>query len=98
LSTANEENARAQVCDSLDLCFIVYDFILYSHDSSIHRKSSPADPPKRVTPPAPSSHATLVAPSVGVIGSGALSAVEAWDFYQRTVEFLESLKNKEADQ
>jgi hypothetical protein len=46
---ADEENAHAQVCNSLDLCFIVCDFILYSHDSSVHRKSSPVDPSKKIT-------------------------------------------------
>jgi hypothetical protein len=53
---------------------------------------------RRVTQPAPSSHDTPAAPSVGVTGSGALSAVEAWDFCRRTSEFLEGLKNKEVDQ
>jgi hypothetical protein len=56
------------------------------------------DLPKRVTQPAPSSHATPAAPSVGVAGSGALSAAEVWDFYWRTAEFLVGLKKKEADQ
>jgi hypothetical protein len=58
----------------------------------------PVDLPKRVTQPAPSSHATPVAPSVGVAGSGALSAAEVWDFCRRTTEFLVGLKKKEADQ
>jgi antirestriction protein ArdC len=57
-----------------------------------------ADLPKRVTQPAPSSHATSVASSVGVTGSSALSVAEAWNFCQRAAEFLEGLKNKEADQ
>jgi hypothetical protein len=64
LGAANEENAHAQACDSLDLCFIVCEFILYSHDSSAHRKPSLTDPSKKITQPAPSSYATLVAPSV----------------------------------
>jgi hypothetical protein len=98
LGTANEENARAQVCDSLDLCFIVCEFILYSHDSSVHRKPSPVDSSKKITQPAPSSYATPVAPSAGVTGSTALSAAEAWDFCRRTAKFLEGLKNREADQ
>jgi hypothetical protein len=58
----------------------------------------PVDPSKKITHPAPSSYATLVAPSAGVTGSTALSAAEAWDFYQRTTEFLEGLKNRDADQ
>jgi hypothetical protein len=66
-----------QVCGSLDLCVIVCDFILYSDDSSVHRKPSPTDPPERVTQPAPSSHAIPVTSSVGVIGSNTLSAAEA---------------------
>jgi hypothetical protein len=80
------------------LCFIVCDFILYSHDSSVQRKPSPADPSKKITQPVPSSHATLVAPSVGVTGSTMLSDAEAWDFCWWTAEFLEGLKNREDDQ
>jgi hypothetical protein len=91
-------NAHAQVCDSLDLCFIVCEFILYSHDSSVHRKSSPADPSKKITQPAPSLYATPVAPSTRVTGSTTLSTAEAWDFCRRTAEFLEGLKNREANQ
>jgi hypothetical protein len=53
---------------------------------------------KKITQPAPSLYATSVAPSAGVTGSTALSAAEAWDFYRWTTEFLESLKNREADQ
>jgi hypothetical protein len=98
LGTVNEENACAQVCDSLDLYFIVCEFILYSHDSSVHRKPSPVDPPKRVNQPAPSSYATPVAPSARVTDSPTLSAAEVWDFYRRTAEFFEGLKNREADQ
>jgi hypothetical protein len=33
-----------------------------------------------------------------VTGSTTLSAAEAWDFCRRTTEFLEGLKNREADQ
>jgi hypothetical protein len=80
------------------LCFIICEFILYSHDSSVHRKPSPADPSKKITQPTPSSYATPVTPSVGVTSSTTLSAVEAWDFCRRTAEFLEGLKNKEDDQ
>jgi hypothetical protein len=98
LGAANEENARAQVCDIVNLCFIVCDFILYSRDSFVHRKPSPADPMKRVTQPAPSSYAIPIASSVGVTSSSALSAAEAWDFYQWTAEFLMGLKNKQVDQ
>jgi hypothetical protein len=98
LGAANEENAHAQVCDSLDLCFIICDFIWYSYDSSTHRKPSPADPPKRIIHPIPSSHATPVAPSVGVTDSSVLSAAEAWDFCRWTTKFLKGLKDKEADQ
>jgi hypothetical protein len=98
LGATNEENAHAQVCDSLDLCFIIYDFILYSHDSSVHRKPSPVYPSKKITQPTPSSHATSVTPFVGVTDSSALSSTEAWDFCRWTAEFLEDLKNRETDQ
>jgi hypothetical protein len=80
------------------LCFIICDFILYSHDSSVHRKPSSVDPSKKITQPTPSSHVAPVAPSVGVTGSITMSAAEAWDFCQQTDEFLEGLKNREADQ
>jgi hypothetical protein len=58
----------------------------------------PADPSKKITQHAPSSYATPVAPSVGVTGSNALSTAEAWDFCRQTAEFLEGLKNRDADQ
>jgi hypothetical protein len=97
LGATDDENAHSQVCDNLDLCFIVCEFILYSHDSSVHRKPSSADSLKKITQPAPS-YATPVAPSVGVTSSTTLSATEAWDFYRWTAKFLEGLKNREADQ
>jgi hypothetical protein len=62
------------------------------------RKPLPGDPLKRIIQPAPSSYATPIAPSVGVTGSTTLSAAEAWDLCRRTTEFLEGLKNREADQ
>jgi hypothetical protein len=37
-------------------------------------------------------------PPIGVIGSKVVSTVEAWDYSWRTTEFLEGLKNREADQ
>jgi hypothetical protein len=80
------------------LYFIVCEFILYFDDSSVRRKPSSANPSKKITKPATSSYATLVASSVGVTGSTMLSAAEAWDYCQRTAEFLEGLKNREADQ
>jgi hypothetical protein len=98
LGAADEENARAQVCDNLDLYFIVCEFILYSHDSYVHRKPSSADLSKKITQPTPSSYATPIAPSVGVTGSTTLSVAEAWDYYRRTTKFLEGLKNRDADQ
>jgi hypothetical protein len=76
------------VCDDLDLYFIVCEFILYSDVSSVCRKPSSADPLKKITKPATSSYATPVPPSTGVTGSTTLSAAEAWDYCQRTVEFL----------
>jgi hypothetical protein len=56
------------------------------------------DQSKKITQSAPSSYATPVAPSVGVTGSTALSAAEAWDFHRRTAKFLKGLKNRGADQ
>jgi hypothetical protein len=58
----------------------------------------PANPSKKITQPTPSSYATLIAPSAGIAGSTALSATEAWDFCRWTAEFLEGLKNRDADQ
>jgi hypothetical protein len=71
---------------------------MYSHGSSIRRKPSSADPSKKITQPAPSSYATPVAPSAGMTGSTTLSAAEAWNYCRRIAEFLEGLKNKEANQ
>jgi hypothetical protein len=53
---------------------------------------------RKITQLAPSLYAILVAPSAGVAGSTALSAVEAWDFCWWIAEFLEGLKNKDVDQ
>jgi hypothetical protein len=80
------------------LCFIVGDFILYSHDSSVYRKPLPVDSSKKITQPATSPYATPITPFVGVTGSSALFAAEAWDFCRWIAEFLEGLKNREADQ
>jgi hypothetical protein len=71
---------------------------MYSNDSSICRKPSSADPSKKITKPATSSYATPVTPSVGVTGSTTLSAAEVWDYCRWTAEFLDGLKNREADQ
>jgi hypothetical protein len=71
---------------------------MYSHDSSICRKPSSADPSKKITQLVPSSYATSIVPSAGVTGSTTLSAAEAWDYCRWTAEFLEGLKNREADQ
>jgi hypothetical protein len=57
-----------------------------------------ADPSKKIIHPAPSSYATPVAPPAGVTDSTTLSTAEAWDFYRRTAEFLEGLKNRDTDQ
>jgi hypothetical protein len=95
---ADEENACAQVCDDIDLYFIVCEFIMYSDDLSVCRKPSSVDPSKKITKPATSSNSTLVVPSVGVTASTTLSAAETWDYCRWTTEFLEGLKNKESDQ
>jgi hypothetical protein len=58
----------------------------------------PTDPSKKITQPTPFSYATPVAPSAGVTGSTALSAAEAWNFCRWIAEFLEDLKNRDADQ
>jgi hypothetical protein len=62
------------------------------------RKPLPTDPSKKITQLAPSSYATLIAPSAGVTSSTALSDAEAWDFCRRIAKFLEGLKNRDADQ
>jgi hypothetical protein len=53
---------------------------------------------KKLAWPASSSHATPIAPPVGVTGSTTLPAAEAWNYCQRVAEILEGLKNREADQ
>jgi hypothetical protein len=64
----------------------------------VYRKPLSVDPSKKIVQPAPSSYATPVTPYVGVISSTALSAAKALDFCRRTAEFLEGLKNRDADQ
>jgi hypothetical protein len=71
---------------------------LNSHDSSVRRKPSAADPAKKLAQLASSSHATPVAPPAGVTGSTILPAAEAWDYCRRATEILEGLKNREVDQ
>jgi hypothetical protein len=80
------------------MCFIACEVFLNSHDSSDRRKPSAADPSKKLAQRASSSHATLVAPSVGVTDSTTLPAVEAWNYCRRVAEFLEGFKHREADQ
>jgi hypothetical protein len=58
----------------------------------------PVDPSKKITQPAPTSYATSVAPSAGVIGSTTLSVADVWDFCRQTAEFLDGLKNRDVDQ
>jgi hypothetical protein len=53
---------------------------------------------RKITQLAPSLYATSVAPSAGVTCSTALSAAEAWNFCRQTAEFLEGLKNRDANQ
>jgi hypothetical protein len=57
-----------------------------------------ADPSKKIAQPTLSSNTTPVAPFVGVTGFTALSVAEAWNFHRQTAEFLEGLKNRDADQ
>jgi hypothetical protein len=71
---------------------------MYFDNLSIDRKPLSDDPSKKITKPATSSYATSVAPSVGVTGSTTLPVAEPWDYCRRTAEFLEALKNREADQ
>jgi hypothetical protein len=73
-------------------------FFINSQDSSDHMKPSTADLSKKLFQRASSSHATPVAPLVGVIDSITLSAAEVWDYCRRAAEILEGLKNREADQ
>jgi hypothetical protein len=56
------------------------------------------DPSKKIAQLAPSSNTTPVAPFVGVTGFIALSVAKAWNFHRQTTEFLEGLKNRDADQ
>jgi hypothetical protein len=56
------------------------------------------DPSKKIAQPAPYSYASPVAPFAGVTGSTTLSTAEAWNFCRRIAEFLEGLKNRDADQ
>jgi hypothetical protein len=53
---------------------------------------------RKITQLAHSLYATPIAPSAGVTSSTALSIAEAWNFCQETTEFLEGLKNRDADQ
>jgi hypothetical protein len=53
---------------------------------------------KNLAQRASSSHATQVIPSAGLTDFATLSAAEAWDYCQRAAEFLEGLKNREANQ
>jgi hypothetical protein len=80
------------------LCFIACESFQNSHDSSYRRKPLAANSSEKLAQCASSSHATSVAPSVGVTDSTTLFAAEAWDYCRRAAEILEGLKNREADQ
>jgi hypothetical protein len=71
----------------------------------VHRKSSANGPPneadKQVTTLKTATTIIIAAapppPPVGVISSKAISITDACDYARRAAEFLEVLKNKEAD-
>jgi hypothetical protein len=73
-------------------------FVKLSYTLMIHLSVGNLHPLKKITQPAPSAYATPVAPSVGVTSFTTLSVAEAWDYCRWTAEFLEGLKNREADQ
>jgi hypothetical protein len=98
MGVVDEENAHAQVCNSLELCFIACEFFLNSYDSSVLRKPLAVDLSKNLAQRASSSHATPVTPSVGLTGFTTLSVAEAWDYYRRAAEFLKGLNVTEPPQ
>jgi hypothetical protein len=67
-------------------CALLLVTFLNSHDSSVRRKLSAADPSKKLVEPASSSHATPIAPPVGVTGSTTLPTAEAWDYCRWAAE------------
>jgi hypothetical protein len=76
---------------------------MYSNDMTAHRKSSASGPPKQadnqaavlqiVTPMI----AAAAPPLVGMVGLEIVSTTEGWDYSRCVIEFLEGLKNREAD-
>jgi hypothetical protein len=82
----------------LTYALLLVNFFLNSHDSSVLRKPSAANPSKNLAQRVSSSHATPVAPSAGLTSFTTLSTAEAWDYCWWTTEFLKGLKNREANQ
>jgi hypothetical protein len=82
--TIDEKDAHAQVCDNLDLYFVVCEFNLYFDDTPVCRKPSAIEPPKKTIKPATASQivSPVIAapiPPAGVTGSMTMSSTEAWD-------------------
>jgi hypothetical protein len=67
------------------------------------RKPSASGPPKQgdklavVLQIATPIIAAIAPPPTSVIGSRVVSTTEAWDYCRRVTEFLEGMKNREAD-
>jgi hypothetical protein len=85
------------------LYFIVCEFNLYSDDVPVCRKPLAGESSNKTIKPTTASQTipnvitTPIHPPVGVTGSTTLAPTKAWDHYRRAAEFLENLKNREAD-
>jgi hypothetical protein len=83
--TVDEKDARAQVCNDLDLYFVVCELNLYFDDVPVYRKPSAPKPPKKTIKPGTASQtilpdiATPMPPHARVTSSTTLSPAEAWD-------------------
>jgi hypothetical protein len=85
------------------LYFDVCEFNLYSDDAFVYKKPSTTGSQKKTIKPTTASQivlpiiTALIPPSAGITGPTTLSPAKAWDHYRWATEFLEDLKNREAD-
>jgi hypothetical protein len=86
------------------LIFSIFNFNIHSNIMVVHRKTSVSGQPKPTSTQVTAHKATAVmaataaSSSAGGTGWTILSTADAWDSSWRVTEFLEGLKNREADQ
>jgi hypothetical protein len=103
VSATNYENAHAQVCADLPSVLSSAEFDQHYEDMTVRRRFlargllKKDDKQAAILQTVAPLIATIAPPPVGAIGSKVISTTEAWDCARRAADFLEGLKNREAD-